>query len=453
MMRHRNFGVVVFGVIVFFALIFFLPFQPEENKGLALLALVAILWLSEAVHVTITALIVPVAGVLLGLEKTKEALDAFSDPTIFLFFGGFALSAALHKQGLDRMIANRMISLSGGKFSLAVILLFLATALLSMGISNTATAAMMLPLAIGLLSNLEVKRHKSTYVFVVLGIAYSANIGGMGTLVGSPPNAIVASNLHLTFSDWLKYGLPVMAILLPLMIGVLYLSLKPELSHEIEIKEERGKLNKKQISTIILFIAMALLWVFSKPMNLFIGGLLGVGKIDKFDSVIAILGVVLMCGTSIVEWRDVQKNTDWGVLLLFGGGLTLSTVLTSSGASKILVDGIVFLIKGNHFFVIGIVVTAFIVFLTEFTSNTASAALLVPILISIAEALNAPPLGLAMIVGIGASCAFMMPVATPPNALAYGTGFVSQREMLRVGFLLNIVSIIVVSVVAYFFWT
>ena len=154
----------------------------------------------------------------------------------------------------------------------------------------------------------------------------------------------------------------------------------------------------------------------------------------------------------MASWQQVQEGTEWGVLFLFGGGLTLSEVLGQTGASKIMADGIVSLIEGGHFYVIGLIVATFIIFLTEFTSNTASAALLVPIFISIAQALNMPPLGLALIIGLGASCAFMLPVATPPNAIVFGTGEIKQTEMVKVGFWLNIICILVIATIGYLFW-
>ena len=166
----------------------------------------------------------------------------------------------------------------------------------------------------------------------------------------------------------------------------------------------------------------------------------------------ALFAAALICITGVANWQQIQDNTEWGVLMLFGGGLTLSAVLKDSGASKIMADGIVFLIEGGHIYLIGLIVATFIIFLTEFTSNTASAALLVPIFISIAQALNMPPLGLALIIGLGASCAFMLPVATPPNAIVFGTGQVKQSEMVKVGFILNIVCVFVIATVAYLFW-
>ena len=445
--------IIAIALAVGFLLYGLLPYEEPTNKGLALLAFVAILWLTEAIHITVTALLVPVLAILLGLESTKSALQAFANPTIFLFFGGFAIATALSVQKLDKYIAHKVIAIARGNFLLAVFFLFLATALLSMGISNTATAAMIIPLAMGLLKNIDYESNKGTYAFVILGVAYSASIGGIGTLVGSPPNAIVASQLNITFSEWLRYGMPTVLGLMPLMIGTLYVVFRPKLN--IKITSTEGvvdKLNGKQYLTILIFLITALCWIFSDLINETLTSFIGIEKIKDFDAVVAMIAAVFVCFFGVAEWKQIQENTDWGVLMLFGGGLSLSVILTQSGASKALVDSVQFLIADSNYFVIGLMVATFIIFLTEFTSNTASAALLVPIFISVAENLGVNPLGLSLIIGIGASCAFMLPVATPPNAIAYGTGKVSQRDMIKAGFVLNILCIIFISVVAYYFW-
>ena len=451
--NYKSGIIFLLAIACFFILLKALPFAPKENAGLALLALVAILWLTEALHVTVTALLVPLLAIALDLVTTKQALVAFADPTIFLFFGGFALATALHIQQLDKMIANKIMALAKGNLFVAIMYLFSVTAFLSMWVSNTATAAMMLPLAMGVLSRLDRNSEHNTYVFVLLGIAYSASIGGMGTLVGSPPNNIVATQLHLTFADWLWYGLPIMIILMPIMIGTLYIVFKPKLNIRFDQQFEAIPMNKQRWITLAIFVFIALSWVFSSQINPILAGALGLeGKIASFDSVIALSAAVILCVAGVTNWKQIQDNTDWGVLMLFGGGLTLSAVLKNSGASKILADGIVFLIEGGHFYLIGLLVAAFIIFLTEFTSNTASAALLVPIFISIAQSLGMPEIGLALIIGLGASCAFMLPVATPPNAIVFGTGEVKQSEMVRAGILLNIVCIFVIATFGYFFW-
>ncbi|WP_044470416.1 DASS family sodium-coupled anion symporter [Mannheimia massilioguelmaensis] len=450
---NKNSIIFIADVIIFFILLKTLPFNPKENAGLSLLFFVGVLWLTEALHVTVTAILVPILAIGLGLVTTKNALVAFADPTIFLFFGGFALATALHIQKIDKMIANRIMSLARGNLFIAVIYLFIITAFLSMWMSNTATAAMMLPLAMGILSQLDPQKEHNTYTFVLLGIAYSASIGGMGTLVGSPPNAIVASQLHLTFSDWLWYGLPIMVVLMPIMIGSLIVIFKPKLNLHFDQNFEKIEINNQRLITLGIFVLIALCWVFSSSLNPFLSGLLGLEKnMGSFDSVIALVAAALICISGVTSWKQLQEGTEWGVLMLFGGGLTLSAVLKDSGASKILADGIVFLIDGGHYFLIGLLVSFFIVFLTEFTSNTASAALLVPIFISIAQSLGMPELGLSLIIGLGASCAFMLPVATPPNAIVYGTGHIKQSDMIKAGFVLNIICSFIIAIFAYFFW-
>ncbi|MTG97544.1 MULTISPECIES: SLC13 family permease [Myroides] len=450
----RNYLIILFNIIFLFVFINYLPYEPQVNKGLALLIFVAVLWLTEAIHVTTTAVFVPVLAIALGLTDTKPALSSFADPTIFLFLGGFVLAGALHVQKLDTIIANKIMFLAKGKLSLAVFYLFIATAVLSMWISNTATVAMMLPLVVGVLGQLDKEKFHNTYVFVLLGIAYSASIGGMGTVVGSPPNAIVASQLDISFVDWMKMGLPMVVILLPIMIGIIFLVFKPQLNFTFKHTTEKIDMNSDRWITLGIFFLTAICWIFSKQLNPIFANLVGYGKPEftNFDTFISLGAFILICISQVSRWKELQHNVDWGVLLLFGGGLTLSMVLKDSGASKVMADLLVSMIKGSSFFIIGLVVAFFIVFLTEFTSNTASAALLVPIFISISTELGMPPLGLSMIIGLGASCAFMLPVATPPNALVFGTGDIKQKEMMKAGFFLNIICAVIISVVAYYFW-
>ncbi len=447
-------AIVIADIVLFFILLYALPFESKVTKGLAILIFIAVLWITEALHTTITAILIPILAVATGLMNTKAALYGFSDPTIFLFFGGFALAAAMHYQELDKIIAQRILLLAKGNFALAVVYIFSTTAFLSMWMSNTATAAMMLPLAIGMLSQISFKEHPNTYIFVLLGIAFSASIGGIGTLVGTPPNAIVAANLHITFAEWLKYGIPIVIIFMPLMMIVLYFVFKPNLSHKIHIDiKDKIAMTSEKWFTLGIFAFIAVCWIFSAQLNPFFSNLLGLEKkMASFDSVIAIFAAVLVCAFRVVSWKKVQENTDWGVLMLFGGGITLSAILKDSGASKVMADVVIEAVQGGHLFLIGLAVSVFIIFLTEFTSNTASAALLVPLFISIAESLGAPPLGLALIIAIGASCAFMLPVATPPNAIVFGTGYIKQSQMLKAGIWLNVFCSVIIAVVAYCFW-
>lgn len=439
-------GVIIIDVILFFILYNFLPFDSNANAGICLLVFIGILWLTEAIHVTITALLIPLLAVALGLLDTTNALKSFANPIIFLFFGGFALATALHIQGIDRFIANRMIGIAKGKLWLAVIMLFIATALLSMWISNTATTAIMIPLGLGILSNLDAKSDRNTFIFVLLGIAYSASIGGFGTIVGSPPNAIAAAELNIDFFSWMKLGIPFMIVMLPSCIFLMYLVLKPKLNTTFEIKKENIVWGFHSISVVIIFILTAISWIFSKKISEYFGG------IKEMDSIIAIAAVIAIGFTKTASWEQIQKNTEWGVLLLFGGGLALSAILKDSGASEVMANGMVALFGKSSWIVIIIAVATFIIFLTEFTSNTASAALLVPIFGSVGHAVGMPPSLLVLIIGFGASCAFMLPVATPPNAIVFGTGHIKQMEMVKVGIFLNILSIVLISLFAWFIW-
>ncbi|RRD57050.1 DASS family sodium-coupled anion symporter [Comamonadaceae bacterium OH2545_COT-014] len=422
-----------------------LPYEPAAKKGLALLLFVAVLWLTEAVHITLTALMVPVGAVLLGIPQvnTAKALATFADPIIFLFFGGFALATALHVQKLDRKIAFWVMSLSGAHLGVSALLLFAVTAGLSMWISNTATAAMMLPLALGLMSHLDEEQDRPVFVFMLLGIAYSASIGGLGTLVGSPPNAIAAKAIGLDFAGWMRVGLPVMLALLPLMALTLWLMLRPRLNRRIQVPREHIAWTPRRLLAMGLFVVTALAWVFGKKIATW----LGVSSPDTFVAVAAAIAVGVL---GLASWRQISDNTDWGVLFLFGGGITLSNVMRSSGASAVLGDAVAGFLTGASPFMVILGVTAFIVILTEFTSNTASAALLVPVFAAIAERMGLPPQILVLMIGLGASCAFMLPVATPPNAIVYGTGKIAQRDMLRAGAVLNAVCIIVLAAWGYF---
>lgn len=421
-----------------------LDLDAPLRTGLAILLAVATLWVGETFHITITALLIPVLTVIGGLFDVAEALKNFAHPIIFLFLGGFALAATLRQQGLDRYLATSIMRLAGGRFSTATLLLFLTSAVLSMWISNTATTAMMLPLALGLLAPLDYKQQSHTYVFVLLGTAYSASIGGIATLVGSPPNAIAAAAVNISFTDWLAFGLPSSTLMLPLAWAVLYLLLRPDLSHRFAHEQAPAALNKQQYLSLAVFVCTVSLWLFSEPLaRLF--------AIDgNMDALIALGALICVAALRLAQWKSIEAMTDWGVLLLFGGGLTLSAMLKTTGTSVFLAEGISGFVQGTPLIVFLLVVVGFIVLLTEIASNTASAALLIPVFISIAQAMGLSPVVLAVVVAIATSCAFMLPVATPPNALVYGSGYIPQAQMLRVGLALNITLTFVISLAAWY---
>jgi sodium-dependent dicarboxylate transporter 2/3/5 len=421
------------------------PPPDALRAGLALFVLIGSLWMTQALPLSITALLVPLLAVLTGLMGVSEALSSFAHPIIFLFLGGFALATALQRHGLDRALALAVLRLAGGHRIRAVLLLFGLTALLSMWISNTACAAMMLPLALGLLQDNEAgnspigTREKS---FVLLGLAYSANIGGMGTLVGSPPNAIAAAQAGIGFAQWLAFGVPLVALLLPLMVGVLYLVLRPRLLGRIAMTHEAMVWTRERRTTMAIFTLTATAWVASAP----IGQMLGIDA--DIDSLIALAAVIALVASGTLRWPEVEQGTQWGVLLLFGGGLALSQVMSASGASRFLAGQLLALLQDAPVLLVLLGMVAFVVFLTELVSNTASAALLIPIFLGVANALGLPPQLLAATIAVAASCAFMLPVATPPNAIVFATEQVSQATMMRCGLVLNLVSIAAISALA-----
>ncbi|WBA13559.1 SLC13 family permease [Salinivibrio proteolyticus] len=433
-------------IALFFALYYSLPFDPEVTTGLSLLVFIAVLWLTEAIHVSITAILVPILAVVLGVFETPAAMANFANPIIFLFLGGFALAAALQSQGLDQAIANKVLTVAKGKMSVAVMMLFGVTAALSMWISNTATTAMMLPLVLGILRKVSNQKDHGTYVFVLLGIAYCASIGGIATIVGSPPNAIAAAEAGLNFVGWMKIGLPITLVLLPIAVLVLYVLTKPNLSHAFEAEKRQFEWTLPRLVTMGIFALTVAAWIFSKPLNSLLGGL------SKFDSIVALSAIVLLGATRVVKWKEIEKTADWGVLLLFGGGICLSNVLKATGTSLFLANHLSSALTGSGIFFTMLGVVAFVIFLTEFASNTASAALLVPVFATIAEALGVSPVALSALIAIAASCAFMLPVATPPNAIVFGSGHIEQRDMMRIGLYLNIICIMVLAVFTWLFW-
>lgn len=443
---NRNSLIILADILLFAILYFTLPMEPQVVLGICMLVFIAILWLTEALHVTVTAILVPVMAILFGVFNTQTALNNFANSIIFLFLGGFALAAAMNRQGLDKVIADKVLVIAKGKMSVAVFMLFGVTAILSMWISNTATTAMMLPLALGILSKINKESGHKTYLFVLLGIAYSASIGGMATIVGSPPNAIAAIEVGLTFTEWMSYGLPVAAVILPLAIIVLYGLLKPELKGDFALNHAPVEWDKGKVVTLAIFATTVIFWVFSKPINAMIG------DYAKFDTIIALSAIIALNFCRVVHWKDIEKTADWGVLLLFGGGICLSNVLKTTGTSEYLANILSILVADLGLVLVLVLVASFVVFLTEFVSNTALSALFIPLFATVAEAFGLSPIILSVLIALAASCAFMMPVATPPNAIVFGTGIIKQREMMRVGFILNIVCIAALSLIALIFW-
>ncbi|MBA3981285.1 MAG: Anion transporter [Alcanivorax sp.] len=428
------------------ALAWQLPDVRAHQAGLALFTLIAILWLTEALPLTVTALLVPVMAAALGLATLPDALRGFAHPIIFLFLGGFALAAALSHHGMDRWLAAHLLRLARGRPLPAALLLSGITALLSMWISNTATAAMMLPIALGLLTPLN-GQFPRFRLFLLLGLAWGANIGGIATLIGSPPNAIAAAALGWQFTDWLRVGLPAFALLFPLALVVLYGAARPESDVP---RLDLGPVppfprSRPALMALAVFLLTVLLWVLGKPLSEWTG-------INDIDAWVALLAIVLLGVTGALDWRTIEARSNWGVLLLFGGGITLGSLMDSSGTSLMMASALEHILPGGggwwQTWLFYLLIALFVVMLTELVSNTASTALLVPVLSAVALTLGASDTSVVVLIAICASCAFMLPVATPPNALVYGTGDVPQQAMIRAGLRLNLLCALLLGTLA-----
>lgn len=417
----------------------------KVRLGLGIFSCIALLWLTEALPLAITALLIPVLAASFGLMEVKAALEGFADPLIFLFFGGFAMVSALSSQGIDRWIAHRIIQIGGGDFIRVSFLLFGATAFISMWVSNTATTAMMLPLALGILGHLPDKSaggRNGTYL--LLGIAYSASIGGIGTLVGSPPNGIAAVKLGLSFTDWMKFGVPAVLILMPILMAVLKWYCGPEKLAIAKLARMDFTFTRARLVTLGIFALTAGCWIFSGPLSGWFGIAAG------FDTLVILVAVLALVVFRVVQWKEIDRGTDWGVLILFGGGITLSAVVGQTGASLYMARLFSGWVAGWPLpLVIGALI-CFMIFLTELASNTALAALMVPIFFSVSGELGLPAGQLVLPIAIAASCGFMMPVGTPPNGIVFATGLIPQRTMVRTGVWLNLAAVVVLTLLAQF---
>ena len=451
-------GIVAFAFGLFFSIRYWLPIDPipeghsaeEVRTGLAILALAATLWLSEALPLALTAVLIPVVASLTRSLDVTASFAGFAHPLIYLFLGGFGLAAALSRQGIDRWLAGWILRLGRGRFHTTAIALFLVSAVLSMWISNTATVALLLPVALGIIANLKTHCRKDAMdrigPYLLLGIAYSASIGGIGTLIGTPPNAIAAANLKIGFTEWLRIGIPCVAILLPILFVVLRILARPGKVPRFEVKSESFTFDGPRLGTLIIFLLAIIGWLFSSQLSAWFG------IEQSFDTLIAIAALLLLATCRLVDWKDIDRTTDWGVLLLFGGGIGLSKVLGVTGSSLFLAQKIQHLAQDWPLFLLVGAVVLFMIFLTELSSNTASTALLVPIFAAVAVDLGVPIERIVLPLTLAASCAFMLPIATPPNAIVFGSGLVQQRTMIRIGFVLNLLFAAILTLLSAVFF-
>jgi len=437
------------------------PFK--SGVALGLLVIIAGLWISEIVPTIVGAFLVPIIVVISGISTTGEALQPFFDPVIALFFGGFIIAEALKKHNIDRRLALGIVSNATIRPSMLILILMSVSAFLSMWMSNTASAAVMIPLAIALVSQIESGgREKDLSGFrkaLILGIGYAATTGGIASVIGTPANPIAIAGLadigiNISFLKWIGFGLPFVLLMLFIIWGYLLLVFKPKISKkslseaQIVFKEDlkkMGKMNKKQWITIAIFIFTIVLWLLATPLSNWTNGVVAISS-----GIIALIAVVLIFGFNLLEAKDV-KNVNWNALFLFGGGLSLGDTLVVTGigdwiASKM---GI---IEGKHFIIIALIVGGVSLLVTAVASNTASAAMLIPLVIPIAVSLQIDPTLLAVIVAIGSSIDYALVFGTPPTMISYSTGYFSVKEIFRIGSILDIIGILLLSTVSVFLW-
>lgn len=479
---QRKFIGFFLGIVVFLGIMLFTdlePGNPKVTSTLAVALLMAIWWISETIPLAVTALVPLVLFPALGILDGKEVSETYINHIIFIFIGGFMMALAMEKWDLHKRIALKLLVFIGVGPGRILLGFMIATAFLSMWISNTATAMMMIPIVISVVVSLEeslsgnsISRY-ATGLF--LAIAYSASVGGMATLVGSPTNLVCPRILTLlypeapdiSFTGWLEFALPVSLIMLVFIWIIIYFRFKPkerwdhmDKEHFRKAYRDLGKTSYEQRTVFILFLILALLWItrtgfsineFTIPgwAQLFkVPAYINDGTVAMFISVILfIVPAKTAKGARIMDWKTAQK-LPWNIVLLFGGGFALALGFQSSGLAVWFGEQLMWT-RGVHPYLILLAVVTLMSFLTELTSNVASTQMLLPVFASLAISSGNNPLLLMIPATIASSLAFMLPTATPPNAIIFGTNRIRISTMVRTGFVFNILGIIVVAVITW----
>jgi len=427
--------------------------QPAEvcwTAGVTLLC--AVWWISEALPIPVTGLLPLAIFPLVGVLTPNEVGQAYGSPLILLYLGGFMLSMAMERSGAHRRLALGMVNLFGGGGRAVVYGFMVAAAALSMWISNTATSLMLLPIALAALENAKDPRLKTA---LLLGVCYGCNVGGIGTPVGTPPNLIFmqvyenTTGIELTFLDWMRWGMPVVVIFVPL-IG-LWLTRRLDVGERLDLPEV-GAWRTEEIRTLIVFALTAIAWITrGDPFGGWSGWL---GLPQANDASVALIAVVALFltpngkGERLLDW-DAAVRIPWGILILFSGGICIASAFVSSGISQMIGNALAELSGIPTLLMLGVICLS-VTFLTEITSNTATTALLMPVLAAAALGAGVDARLLMVPAAMSASCAFMLPVATGPNAVIFASGHVSMKDMVREGLALNFIGAVVLTAVCYF---
>lgn len=475
--RAQKIGLVL-GPLAFLLILLF--FNPEDlsSEGVAIAAStvwIAIWWITEAIPIPVTSLLPLVLFPLSGGLEASDTASAYGSETIFLFMGGFMIALAMEKWNLHRRMALTIIAVIGTNTDRIILGFMVATGFLSMWISNTATAMMMVPIGLAIIYQFSdalkddptIDTRPENFSFgkaLMLGIAYSASLGGMATLIGTPPNTLLAGaidemyGIKLSFAKWMMFGVPLAWTFLLIAWFYLVKIALPTKVKQIpggrkvidDQRTELGRASREEKLVLLVFTLAAFSWITrSFFLNNFLPGLT--------DGVIAIFFAALLFvipaknkpGDHLLDW-DTAVKLPWGILLLFGGGLAIAAGFVDSGLSEWLGSQLSGL-QGANLFVVILLVAALVIFLTEVTSNTATASMMFPIMAALALALGVHPYALMIAAAIAASSAFMLPVATPPNAVVFGSGYLRIPDMVKVGFALSILGIVIVTIAIYFF--
>ena len=420
-----------------------LPLEENAHRMLSIALFMAAMWVSEAMPLHVTALLGSVLMIIFVPLEAKTVFAPYFSPAVVLLLGGFFYARAMQKHGLDRHLATWLISHFGTDPKWFLLGMMSATAFLSFWVSNTATAAIMMPIAIFAIGSSGVGKRISSFAkATVMGVAFAATIGGMATIVGTPPNAIAVENLaehgiRISFFDWVYHALPYVCLLVPLTWLILVAIYRPEIKR-VTLPQKTEAWTKEQQKTVALGLAIVLLWMTSFYH-----------KVP--DSAISVLAVVALYAADILDKEDMGR-IDWAILLLVGGGLSLGTSIEASGLASSIGMALTTLVSGQSEFVLFLSVIAFAVIVTAFMSNTSTAALIVPIITALAISIGPMVRELTILAGLASSLNFLTPFGTPPSAMAYSSGHISVLDMLKAGIPITIAAMLLLAALAWLYW-
>lgn len=426
-------------------LTFFLPLQLNASAQivLAIIVLSMVLWISEVIPLYVTSIIIAILLVIWAGFPIKDTFAPFFDPVVVLLFGGFVLALGMQKHKLDEVITYSILNRTGASPSKILFGIICLTAFISCWMTNTATTAIMLPIAIVVLKNNNLNPlHSNFGKALILGIAFAATIGGMATVVGSTPNVMAVKfladhGIKLTFFDWMRFALPFVIIMIPILWFVLMKLFKPEIK-TLKTELKSTKLNKQQKIVAAVFAVTVALWVTSAFTGI-------------SDSIIALVPLISFSVMGLLEAKDISK-IEWDALLLFGGGLALGAAIHTAGLDVTILQMLQGIVTGQSQFIVLMVIIALGFIITTLVSNTAAAALLIPLVLPLGPLLGIDLRILAIAAALGVSTSFVLPISTPPNTIAYSSGYIKTKDMAIAGLAISIIGIIVLSAVAYFLW-